>query len=343
VAQAQAAYEKATQPPTSISQTTPLNAKPGTGSIVYLVTTDPDNVEISQAVQEAAKAAGWQYSQLSYDAAAPASLQAAFNNALTKHPTAVAECGAPPSLFGQSVINAYQAAKVTIIVSCAPTIDNTSYMIGTPDGSSNDQAHATMMANWFTADSNGKGKALVVAVPGFPILNQFTDTFSSLVKTECPGCSTSTVNVTIPQVTSGQLISVVVQKLKADQSIKYAIIADGAFADGINSALSAAGLNNVKIGGQDAGKEQLAETAANKQAAWTVHSNYLIGYEIVDLALRHAEGMAIEPAAGQLQTQLILPSNVGSLQTWNKPTDALAQYEKLWQVAPTPCTLGCNG
>jgi hypothetical protein len=42
-------------------------------------------------------------------------------------------------------------------------------------------------------------------------------------------------------------------------------------------------------------------------------------------------------------TQLLTKDNIGTISNWNQPTDSLAQFEKLWKVPITPCSLGCSG
>jgi hypothetical protein len=42
--------------------------------------------------------------------------------------------------------------------------------------------------------------------------------------------------------------------------------------------------------------------------------------------------------------QLITTANVSTIGTdFNRPADALAQFQKLWKVNPTPCQLACSG
>jgi ABC-type sugar transport system substrate-binding protein len=93
----------------------------------------------------------------------------------------------------------------------------------------------------------------------------------------------------------------------------------GPFANGIDSALSAAGLSNkVKIIGQAADESALANIKSGKYGGWTGFDPVYSTYVMMDSMFRDAEGMPIEAAKAGLQpTQIIVKDNAPSTKTWS--------------------------
>jgi ribose transport system substrate-binding protein len=336
--------------PTTISQTVPLAKAPAKGkSIVCLGTSVPNVVALCKSVGVAAKAVGWGYSSVDFDPSNPATLQSALATALTRHPTVVAsEGGAPPSTFGTSTISAYAKAGVPILVASTAPVTLSKTIIGVPNSVETGSTGGRVLADWFATDSHGTGKALFVGVPAYPILQAGLEGFQSELKANCSGCSVKTLNITLPELGAGQLSSTVVATLKANPSIKYVIFCLGNFADGITPALKAAGLGSIKVAGQDADAESVVGLKNKTQSAWIGGpSNYMIGFASMDIALRYAEGSSLTSNDASLPIQLLTQSNVAASTSddgttpWNHPADALGEFEKLWHVPATSCTLGC--
>jgi hypothetical protein len=83
--------------------------------------------------------------------------------------------------------------------------------------------------------------------------------------------------------------------------------------------------------GEVADVQGLAGLRAGTEAAWTGFSPTYQGYETVDAMIRNAEGMPSASNEDLQPTQLLTPSTVGSASTaWDMPSDALAQFLKLW-------------
>jgi ribose transport system substrate-binding protein len=343
VAQAQAALQQFLAAPTTITQTTPLPSTPPKGkTVVWVGTSEPSNVQEQTVGAAAARALGWNFSVVDFDPANPATLDAAFLTALAKHPVGVFESGTPQSQIASNVLSAYASAGVPIVLSASYPFTQTSTVLGNPDSYANDARMGDAMADWFVIDSGGAGKVILEHVPGYPILNAFTDTFKSDVAKLCPACSVKEVDVTLPEVAAGQTVSVVTSAVRSNPSYKYVFFDDGDFAIGINSALSAAGITGEKIGGEALDAQGAAALRSGTQSAWTAFSAYYTAYASFDVLLRwieHAPGAA---ADGVQPTQVLTPSNIGSTTVWNAPTNALAQFEMLWKVPVTPCPAACS-
>jgi ribose transport system substrate-binding protein len=316
--------------PTKINITTPLKAAPPPGkTVVVLGTSQPQNVQIQQTVAQLAHLAHWNYALVSYDPANPATFNSAIDTALTKHANYIVEAGSPvaPAIL-QQVEHAgakFAVTAVSPITVKPPVIVN---------ASADDSTQGNLMADYFVSNSNGKGTAVIEHVPGYAILDGFTNAFTARVKALCPGCSTTMANVTLPQLAAGQLVPTVISALKRNPSANYVVFDDGPFATGITSALAAAGLSKIKVIGEAADTSGLAALRSGTEAAWSGYSSPYATLQVVDAMFRDAEGLPIDQAQEGVQpTQLLTKANVGSITEWNYPIDALQQFKALWKLS----------
>ncbi len=335
VASAQAILTQFENTPTAIPVTTPLKTPAPKGKTLIFLTQGnvPGVVKLGDGEKAAAAAIGWNFSEINYDQSNPASLQSALSTALVKHPTVVSLTGTDPSQIGASTLAAYGKAGVPIVDSTASGVTLTKTIIGDPAGDPTYQNYAKVAAAWFVVDSGGKGKALVANVQGITILKTYANAFVSEVKQLCPGCSAKIVPVPIASALGGQEQPLVVSSLRSNPSYKYVFYDDGDFAIGINSALSAAGLTGIKVGGSDFQPEQAKALSSGTQAAWTGENLVNTGYTAVDVALRWVEGMPTTEDANPQPTQLLTKDKIGGLVDFQQPGDALSQWKKLWQVS----------
>jgi ribose transport system substrate-binding protein len=317
--------------PTSINITTPLSSAPPKGkTIVMLGTNNPSNVIIQQGMSKLAKMAGWNYSLVTYDPANPGTFTQAETTALAKHPQYLVEAGLP--LTASQLAMAKSAGAKWILDSVYP-VSVTPPVIGQVDSYAQDALMGKIVADYFVSDSNGKGNAVIEHVPSYPILDGFTTGFANEVKAKCPTCKMSTTNITIPDLVAGKASGELVSALRSNPSANYLVFDDGPFADGITSALSAAGLSKVKVIGEAADTAGIAALKNGTEAAWTGFDPGYQAYENMDIAFRDAEGAAIPVSQEALQpTQLLTKDTIGSTTNWSAPTDAQAQFLKLWHL-----------
>lgn len=319
--------------PTTINITTPLKSAPPSGkTIVMLGTNNPSNVIVQQGLQKLATMAHWNYSLVTYDPANPGTFTAAETTALAKHPQYLVEAGLP--LTSSQLAMAKSAGAKWILDSVYP-VSVTPPVIGQVDSYAQDALMGKIIADYFVTDSGGNGNAVVEHVPAYPILDGFTTGFAAEVKAQCPSCKTSTANITIPDLTAGKAPSTLVSALRSNSSANYLVFDDGPFADGITSALSAAGLSGkVKVIGEAADQAGIAALKTGQEAAWTGFDPGYQSLEDMDIAFRDAEGMTIPVSQeGQQPTQLLTKATIGSTTNWTAPTDAQAQFLKLWHLS----------
>jgi len=318
--------------PTSINITTPLNSAPPKGkTIVMLGTNNPSNVIIQQGMAKLAKTAGWNFSVVSYDPANPGTFTQAETTALSKHPQYLVEAGLP--LTAAQLAMAKNAGAKWILDSVYP-VQVKDPVIGQVDAYAQDALMGKIIADYFISDSGGKGNAVIEHIPSYPILDGFTTGFGNEVKANCPGCKTSTTNITIPDLVAGKAASELVSALRSNSSANYLVFDDGPFADGITSALAAAGLKDkVKVIGEAADQAGIAALRNGTEAAWTGFDPGYQALENMDVAFRDAEGSTIPvDQEAQQPTQLLTKDTIGSTTNWSAPTDAQAQFLKLWHL-----------
>lgn len=336
VAAAQSQLQKYKVVPTQITIQTPLKSAPPKGKkLVMLATNDPNNVKLQQSLKSLASTVGWSYDQVSYDPANPATFIAAVDNAITKKANYIAEAGIP---LTSAVINKVKQAGAKLVLTAVHPVTVTDPVIVDANGYDSDHLMGTVLADFFVADSGGKGNVLVEHIPSYPILGGFTDGFQAEVSSKCPDCKVKIINITLPDLAAGKVPSIMVSALRSNPDANYMAFDVGPFANGINSALSAAGFSNkVKIIGEAADEAAIAALKSGQQTAWTGFSPIYSTYVMMDAMLRDAEGMPIDVKQSAIQpTQILthdnITSTVGSSSEWNEPKNGLDQFKKLWQV-----------
>jgi len=318
--------------PTKINITTPLKSAPPKGkTFIMLGTNNPSNVLVQQEMAKLAKDAGWNFSVVSYDPANPGTFTQAETTALSKHPQYLTEAGLP--LTASQIALAKNAGAKWVLDSVYP-ISVGGAVIAQSDAYAQDALMGKIVADYFISDSGGKGNAVIEHIPSYPILDGFTTGFGNEVKAKCPACKTSTTNITIPDLAAGKVPSTLVSALRSNSAANYLVFDDGPFADGITSALSAAGLSKVKVIGEAADQAGIAALKNGTEAAWTGFDPGYEAFENMDVAFRDTEGMPIPlDQEAQQPTQLLTKDTIGSISNWTAPTDAEAQFLKLWHLS----------
>jgi len=332
---AQAEVEEYVAEPTSIRVETPLEAKPeGGGTFVWMKCDVGQCTQIGEGIKEAAEAVGWDYEEISYKSADPATLVTAMNQALRLQPDAVGLSGLPRAVW-ESAATAYDEADVPVVVSYTGGGDNVKApVIGEVGGDADVSEYGAMIGEWFIADSGAKGNAVLLSVNDFPVLKTFSQSFMGTVEEGCSECSVTEVNATIPQVFGGQTVAPLISAIQKDPSINYVVTSNMPFVSGITGQLSAAGLEDkVKIAGESADVEGLQLLENGTYDATTGLALHYSGWLMMDMALRHAQGMEVPAGGGGLPKQLLLPDvDFEIAESYDKPADFREQFKKLWQV-----------
>lgn len=324
--------------PTTIHQTTPLPEAPPTGKkIIWLNCDLPVCTTQGKGIEAAAKLAGWTYEQINYKGADPSTLTAAFKRALTESPAAVVQSGVPPEAGWSSVIPAYKKAGIPIVASYIATADADlpDGVVANVAGPAEFDQYAKAVADWFIADSNGEGKALIHRVDAYPILKSVADAMVKYIKDGCAKCDVSTVvQSSATDVASQKVVPSIVSGLKRNPKLTYMLSADIEFLDALPSALAAAGLKDVKVAGQSPTIAGIGNVQSGKFAMSSTHASAQAGWLMADAAFRAVMGIDVLPGDEYTTpTRILLPGgDFPTGQLIDEPEDYPAQFAKLWQL-----------
>ena len=334
VAAAKAVIEPFLQPPTKINQTTPLSGPVEKDKLyVFLECELPQCVEIGVGALEAAKAIGWKTKVIKWNTADLQTVLTAMDEALTLKPAAVTLTGIPQELWADREA-AFEAAGAMIIPIAVADLKLSKAVPMGAAMKADYVADGNLVGNWFIADSNAEGKALVADVPAYPVLTAHGTGFKEAVAAGCKKCSVTSLEVTVPQLAKGEFVPAVVSALQKDPSIKYVITTNGAFIDGLSAALDAAGMKDVKIAGGSATINNLSALDAGTEHAWAGEAIHMDGWIAIDIAARALLGMEIPDSGGRRVQQLFIKGNVGTpTLSLDKPDNFRDEFKKLWGVA----------
>lgn len=337
VAAAEEAMQPFVEPPAAIPVTTPLGTAPEPGKTFVFLKCDAGSCgELGKGFEEAVPAAGWEYREIAVKSADPATYAAALKQALQYDPAAVAMSGIPPEAGWASSIAEYEEAGVPIITSYLTTGVESEALIAGIGGPTDYETTGELMANWFIADSQGKGKAVLQRVDDFPIVKVWSDAFAKTVKENCSDCEIVDLNNTIPDVFAGKITQTSVSALRSNPDASYLVSSNAEFLEGLDAALSAAGLDGkITFAGSNASLAQLQELKDGRGAgkAYPGLALRYSSWSMVDVALRHEQDMEFETDNGGLPTQLLVSGGDFDVQqSYDKPADFQEQFKKLWQV-----------
>jgi ribose transport system substrate-binding protein len=318
--------------PTRIGDSTPFPSAPPKGKTFVDVRCDiPECQLIAEGAQAAATALGWNFKSVPFQLANPASLVAAMKTALQYHPIAISFSGLPEAVW-QSEVPAYSAAHVAIIpLSVGPTQPSPA-IPGAIGGSADTQLQGRILAAWFISSSNGHGHALLANVPGIGALKTVGTEFQTAVAQNCPGCSVTTIQVSVSQFSTDGGVSAVVSALQKDPSLKYLVTEQGGTDQGLPAALSGAGLSDIQIAGAYASSTAIGYLRDGTAAGFVYEPRRATGWMAVDIAALYSLG--IKPAtAGLIPIQFLTKDTVTATSAADElPSNYQAEYKALWHV-----------
>jgi ribose transport system substrate-binding protein len=320
--------------PTKIPLTEPLTSAPAPGkTIVFMQCELAQCKVIGDGVEAASKLVGWTYKSIPYQSTNPSTLIAGMDQALQYHPVAVALTSPPYALWQQEVPK-YKAAGVALIPSFTGAVPIDSTVVANPASPQFSAKNGDLLANWFIADSNAQGDVLSVDVPDFPYLGDISNEFNTVVARDCTTCTLTKLNIGIPDVVSGAIVTDIVSALRKNPSINYLIASDAAFVQALPSALKAAGLSGkVKVGGCCGVASVEAGLATGDFSAITgVNGNYA-AYITVDAALRVSQGLPIPANEWDLPVGLLTKESLDKpSDSYDEPADYINQFKTLWKI-----------
>jgi ribose transport system substrate-binding protein len=324
----EAAVKADETPTTKIPVNTPLKSKPAAGSVIF-VACSYECVLTGVGMQAAATAAGWSYSQITYDITNPSTLVAALQQALQQKPSAVAVCCLAEALWS-SVLPAYQSAGIPIVSYSVADAKIDTTLISNDVGIPQYQAWGKELADWFIVNSKGKGHAYFNTQPGLPQLNAGQVGFTAEVKAKCKACKVTVGSESVADANNGVPVTATIAAIQRDRTINYVFTTNGAFFQGLPAKLQSLGLaSRVKIGGLEAIAGNQTDIQNGTEAAYVNYSITIGGWMMMDAILRHSEGMAIAPGDVNDTSQLLVK---GGNFTVGNSTDVPSNYASLFQT-----------
>ena len=336
LAAAHAAVATALQTADKLPITTPLKSKPAPGkTLAYLRCDATSCTDFNDALNIATAAVGWKLKTLTFKNSDPSTLISAMQDALRFSPTAVVLPGVDPKLWS-TVVPAYEKAKVpliTLTITGLPKLSSPLVPIG---GDTYIAKQGEVLANWFIDDSKGKGNALLMNLPLFPLFNSMKAAFENTVKKGCGGCRLKHLDITYPQLLNQQINPAVISELRKTRSINYVIALSGTWVEGLAGQLQASGLTNqITIGAALARQDNMADLLAGKAKVFTSQAEYVQAWMALDAALRLAEGspVSLDLYEQGPAIQVLTKENVGAPSaSWDSPKDYAQQFKQLWHV-----------
>jgi hypothetical protein len=196
-------------------------------------------------------------------------------------------------------------------------------------------AIGTTIADEQIANSDGAAAAsLVVSVPTYTVFDPMVTAYKAQIAKDCPACSVTEADFTLPQMLGGDLVPAVVSAAKRISNLKYIVSVDGAFTDTLPGALKAAGLAGkyqIINGGGIATDQQFVLNGTEL----TTVSNPLTfgGWQDMDMAIRFAMHLPESPGDEDVPWVLLNKSNIGTpSDSYDVPTNYPSLFEKLWDV-----------
>jgi ribose transport system substrate-binding protein len=305
--------------PTSITDTVKVTKPIPTGlTIDFVPCGSPECLLEGAIVKQAASLVGWKTDVLTNDGT-PQGDKAAFAQVVRNKPAAVLYTAIPASTFASDV----PACCVTDAVGPSTGIG---YEI---DGPSQVGPVGGSQAAWIAADSKDKADSVFVNIPAFAILATQATDFMSGMKTYCPTCKASEINIALANLASAP--DTIVSYLRANPSVNYVVASTDAITLGLPEALKAAGLTNVKIVGQGATPTNIQYLHSGEEAADAAFPYYEVMYAMVNSAIQDKAGMPVAASVAPPKW-LLTPTNAPNTtaQVFPVVTSYESQYEALW-------------
>jgi ribose transport system substrate-binding protein len=294
--------ERFSQPVDSVGVAEPASRKPDPGKqIVFLECPVPTCKVFGDGIEQATKLLDWDLTRLTYQFT-PEGQQSAFQQALDLEPDAILSSGQTPSVTLQQ----RQAAAAAGI----GFFDNSAVYEADPETATGqvdqDPAPPTLLlepasfvafqngilpAAWAIAQTDGNVHSIFVNVPDIPIIVPPQVSYEAALESACPDTCTNVVVAARVDEIGTTLPSKVVSTLQEHPDTNYIVFTSGDFSLGVAAAVKAAGFDDVKLIGAtpiQANIESLK--AGGPDEAWAGTSNTVIGWRLVDGAVRFFNG-----------------------------------------------------
>jgi ribose transport system substrate-binding protein len=334
--QLQAKVDATLKAPTGIGLQTPLSRKPSAGKfIVGLLTPLAVAQTESSAQAQAAKMLGWSYRTVQ-EGTGPQDPAQALNAAVVLRPSGIIYYGTPRQPMAAALQKAHEAG---IPIVATAQVDPLAPPIIANNSNSGSQLAVlgAGMADYVALNSDLKASVALVALPSYPVLASFDNSFSHELSSVCSSCTVTQLPQQLTDIGTVTPTSVV-NALRRNPSIKYVIFDNGSTATGVEDALQAAGLNDVIVGGEAPTAESIQQMKAGSDQAWAALSIPIAGFQLIDALARHYDSDSLSPVLNETPPwQILTKGDIGSAvldgqDNYVGYADYQAAFAKLWNV-----------
>jgi ABC-type sugar transport system substrate-binding protein len=330
LAAAKAEVTKYSQTPKQITVSKPVGkAVPSGKTIDFVDCGIPTCTAVGNSLKQAGAALGWSYTSIPADTT-PAGAQKGFEQAIQNKPDAVAYTG-----LARADINPQlkQLAALHIpVVTCCTTDKTGAGLTGIVRGAASSAASGKLAAAFIVNDSGGKANTLYVDLPVFPIYVPYRTSFASNYKKYCPSCGLSTLSLSATAIGSTGPTQIA-NYLASHKSINYVFVVNDALSLGLNAAMKAAGVTNVKYVGSDSTQANFPSVVDGQELATIPSPVGETGWYLADMLSRAFVG---EPQINegnmelQVWTKGTIPPGSTKAGTIIFNPDFMSQFKKLW-------------
>jgi ribose transport system substrate-binding protein len=332
VSQATAAVAAAEKAPSQINETVKFPHKPPTGkTVAWLVPGLSAATDLTSAIKAAAKPLGWQIDPIAFDPGNPSTVNAAVEQAVSRHVDYIVVLTEPSSLFASGLADA-KAHGIPVMEYATATEPNAAKhgIIGCFLCSGWGKLTGSLLANYVISDSQGHGDAAFIDVTEIAELHITAQTFANYLNTHCGGCKGSVIPTSLAALGAGTVGTQTVAYLQAHPSVKYVALPTDGIADNLPSLLKTAGLaGKVKIITASAPQAYLQDIAKGSMAAGLSYADEEGMWTMMYDLAGNSVGISL-PAETYSQFVFRTTSNIPKpVAVWGGPPNFQQQYEAL--------------
>jgi ABC-type sugar transport system substrate-binding protein len=320
---------------TDLTVTKPLSGRPPKGRKVYVILGNAgEPLQSIPAFKEATQALGWSLTTLTIDPSNPQAASSAMQEAVSGGANYIAIFSVSIDQMGQGLTLAKQHDIPVLELFNSDVPEGAENGVYAAIGGEN-QPLWNLLPDYIIADSKATAHVLWVTVPDYPIFQAITKIVSQQFSSQCTACTVTDLDISLEQLTGGQVTSEIISTLQSHPDINYILVGFGSLSSGLPEALKAAGLQDkVKIVGNSPDLDSIQSLAEGTSAAYAEFPEPEVAWQAVDAMARLSLGMPIDQ-----QTENATPITIFTTSTaphpaslWDGPAGYQDKFLKLWGV-----------
>jgi ABC-type sugar transport system substrate-binding protein len=325
--------------PTGVGRTTPLTHKPATDKFIVGIGNPISTSLVTGSGQAAgARLLGWKYKTIQ-EGTGPEDPEQALNLAIAMKPSGIIYYTSPRQSMAAGLAKA-KAAGIPVVTSATPDANPPAAPIIAQYNDSAAQLApiGVGLADYVAVNSNLSANVALVTLPVYSVLGAFDASFQRELKATCARCTITQVPQQLTDLGTNTPSSVV-NAVRRNPSINYVIFDCGCAAAGVTSALHAAGLNSVVLGGEGPLTPSIKEMQQGDNEVWGALPLESMGMGLIDTFARYFNGQSLSPIVTEPpQWQLLTRTNIGSAHFDSQDNyvgypDFEAAWAKLWKAS----------